>query len=47
MIEEFHYVSYDDVDEWQRRGWEVAGPLAGHHGRYCLLMRRVEAEAAA
>jgi hypothetical protein len=32
------YVTYDDVTDYEARGWRVSGPLRGNHGHYSILM---------
>lgn len=33
------YVTFDDVPEYQAKGWKVVSTLGGNHGHYSVLMQ--------
>lgn len=39
MIQFLRYVTYDDIPEYQKRGWIVVSGLYGNHGHYSVLMQ--------
>lgn len=32
------YVTFDDVPEYEAKGWRVRSMLGGNHGNYSILM---------
>ncbi len=32
------YVTFEDVTDYEAKGWRVSGPLGGNHGHYSILM---------
>jgi hypothetical protein len=32
------YVTFEDVSDYEAKGWRVYGPLGGNHGHYSVLM---------
>lgn len=38
MISYLCYVTFDDVPDYEKRGWIVVSGLYGHHGSYSVLM---------
>jgi hypothetical protein len=38
----FHYVRWDDIETFHKRGWMVIADLGHPHGQYAVLMWRCD-----